>query len=135
MKTFLLRDLCKTPPFAQFRRLAQILILEILNVFLWLKFSPSLNVNEIEHFSKVSSRHQNDAIPFDLPDGVTAACLNRSRRGGAKHGIFLIESSGKKWVIKHYDHKRGRLQRQFMNLENYLCGQSGTSPQCRFHTE
>ena len=50
----ILRDLCKTPPFAQFRRQAQILILKILNVFLWLKFSPSLNLNKIEHFSKVS---------------------------------------------------------------------------------
>jgi hypothetical protein len=81
------------------------------------------------------SRRQNDAIPFALPHGVTAVCLNRSRRGGAKHGIFLIESLGEKWVIKHYDHKRGHLQRQLMNLENYLCGQSGTSPQCRFQTE
>jgi len=35
-------------------RQAQILILEILNVFLWLKFSPSLTLNKIEHFSKVS---------------------------------------------------------------------------------
>jgi len=33
---------------------AQILILKILYVFLWLKFSPSLNLNKIEHFSKVS---------------------------------------------------------------------------------
>ncbi|MBU2522549.1 MAG: hypothetical protein KKD50_10045, partial [Proteobacteria bacterium] len=40
--------------FAQFRRQAQILSLEILNVFLHLKFSPSLNLNKIEHFSKVS---------------------------------------------------------------------------------
>jgi hypothetical protein len=48
------RDLCKTPPFAQFQRQAQILSLEILNVFLHLKFSPSLNLNKIEHFSKVS---------------------------------------------------------------------------------
>ena len=48
-----LGDLCKTPPFARFLRQAQILILEILNVFLpapwnakpiplgWLKYSPS----------------------------------------------------------------------------------------------
>jgi hypothetical protein len=48
------RDLCKTPPFAQFRRQAQILILKILNVFLWLKFSPFLVLNKIERFSKVS---------------------------------------------------------------------------------
>ena len=49
-------DPCKTPPFAQFRRQAQILSLEILNVFLHLKFSPSLNLNKIERFSKVSVR-------------------------------------------------------------------------------
>ncbi len=48
------RDLCKTPPFAQLLCQAQILILKILRVFLWLKFSPSLNLNKIEHFSKVS---------------------------------------------------------------------------------
>ena len=41
-------------PFAQFRRQAQILILEILNVFLWLKFSPFLALNKIERFAKVS---------------------------------------------------------------------------------
>jgi len=33
----------------------QILILEILDVFLWLKFSPSLTLNKIERFSKVSA--------------------------------------------------------------------------------
>jgi len=32
----------------------QILILEILNVCLWLKSSSSLNLNKIEHFSKAS---------------------------------------------------------------------------------
>ncbi len=52
------RDLCKTPPFVQFLCQAQILILEILNVCLWLKFSPSLNLNKIEHFSKVSKTLQ-----------------------------------------------------------------------------
>ncbi len=66
--TYRNRDLCKTPPFAQFLclpcemrslflwGLAQILILKILHVFLWLKFSPSLNLNKIEHFSKVSNQ-------------------------------------------------------------------------------
>ena len=42
------------PPFAQYLRQAQILILEILNVFLWLKFSPSLILNKIEHFETAS---------------------------------------------------------------------------------
>ncbi len=49
-----IRDLCKTPPFAQFRRQAQILILKILYVFLWLKLSPFLALNKIERFAKVS---------------------------------------------------------------------------------
>jgi hypothetical protein len=40
----------KTPQFAQFLRQAQILILEILHVFLWLKFSPSLNLNKLKRF-------------------------------------------------------------------------------------
>jgi hypothetical protein len=44
----------KTPPFAQYLRQTQILILEILNVFLWLKFSPSLTLNKIEHFETAS---------------------------------------------------------------------------------
>jgi hypothetical protein len=52
----ILRDLCKAPLFAQFLRQTQILILKILNVFLRLKLSPSLNLNKNEHFSKVSLR-------------------------------------------------------------------------------
>jgi len=55
------RDLCKTSPFAQLLRQAQILSLEILNVFLRLKFSPSLNLSKIEHFSKVSPRKRSVA--------------------------------------------------------------------------
>ena len=55
------RDLCKTPLFAQFLRQTQILILEILNVFLRLKLSTSLNLNlnlnKNEHFSKVSQSY------------------------------------------------------------------------------
>jgi len=39
---------------AQSLRCIQILILEILNVFLWLKSSRALILNEIEHFSNVS---------------------------------------------------------------------------------
>jgi len=37
------RDLCITSPLAQFLRQSQILILEISNIFLWLKFLPSLS--------------------------------------------------------------------------------------------
>jgi len=53
--TLIKRANFKTSPFAQYLRQAQILILEILNVFLWLKFSPSLILNKIEHFETVSS--------------------------------------------------------------------------------
>ena len=42
------------PPFAQYLRQFKILILEIPNVLLWLKFSPSLALNKIEYFSKAS---------------------------------------------------------------------------------
>jgi len=46
----------KTPPFAQSRRQAQILILEIPYVFLWLKISPSLTLDKIEHFETGSGK-------------------------------------------------------------------------------
>ncbi len=49
-----LRDFCKTSPFARLLRHAQIAILEILNIFLRLKFSPSLYSNKIESFERVS---------------------------------------------------------------------------------
>ena len=77
----------------------------------------------------------NDDIPFALPDGMTGLCLSRSVRGAGKHGIYLIESSGKKWVIKYYHHKRGGRQRVLGNLENFLSGRSGISPQRRFRNE
>jgi len=54
VNTSFLETFAKHPPFVQSLRQAQILILEILNVLLWLKFSPSLALNKIEHFSKVS---------------------------------------------------------------------------------
>jgi hypothetical protein len=38
----------------RFAPAAQILILEILQVFLWLKSSSSLNLNKTEHFPKFS---------------------------------------------------------------------------------
>ena len=41
--------------FAQPLRQAQILVLEILNVFLWLKRSPSLTLNKIERFETASA--------------------------------------------------------------------------------
>jgi len=40
----------ETALFARFLRHAQISILEIFNIFLWLKFSPSLNSNKNYHF-------------------------------------------------------------------------------------
>jgi len=48
------RDLCKTALYARFLRQAQISILEIFYIFLWFKFSPSLNSNINYHFPKVS---------------------------------------------------------------------------------
>ena len=39
----------------RYLRQAKILILEIPHVFLWLKFSPSLISNKIEHFETASN--------------------------------------------------------------------------------
>jgi hypothetical protein len=55
------------PPFAQSLRQTQILILEILNVLLWLEFSPSLTLNKIGHFSKVSSFQRGYGPPGRTP--------------------------------------------------------------------
>jgi hypothetical protein len=65
-----LRDLCKTPPFVQFRRQGQILILEILHVCLRLKLSPFLILNKIERFSKVSVKRQQVVIMTGESRGV-----------------------------------------------------------------
>jgi len=48
-------------------RQAQISILEILNVFLWLKFSPSLILYKIQHF-ETASEESSDAktLPLEL---------------------------------------------------------------------
>jgi len=55
---------------AEFQRQAQILILEIFNIFLWLKSSPSLILTKIEHFSKVSTcfgRYWGQKINIETP--------------------------------------------------------------------
>ena len=48
--TLFIRANFKTPTFTQPLRHAQILILEIFNIFLWLKFSLSLTLSKIERF-------------------------------------------------------------------------------------
>jgi hypothetical protein len=42
--------------FARSLRQAQILILEILNVFMWLKLSPFLTLNKLKHFETGSTK-------------------------------------------------------------------------------
>ena len=53
-------------PFAQSLCQAQISILEIFHIFLWLKFSPSLTLAKIEHFSKVFFRTVSGETPIML---------------------------------------------------------------------
>ncbi len=55
------------PPFAQSLRHAQILILEILYVFLWLKFLRSLTLDKIEHF-EIGSKLWQIRAKIDLPN-------------------------------------------------------------------
>jgi len=73
------QNLRKTPLFAQFLRHAQISILEILNVFLRLKFSPFLNWNKNQHFSKVS-------MPFVRTGLLTSPPLQRPSHSDSKSG-------------------------------------------------
>jgi hypothetical protein len=44
-------------------RQAQIFILEILNVFLWLKFSPSLTLDKYERFETTSGEQPVSFVP------------------------------------------------------------------------
>ena len=70
-----------------------------------------------------------------LPRGMEAVCLDRSKRGGGRHGVFLIKSPQKQWVIKIYQHKRSPVQRIFSGLENFFTGRSPLDPQTRCNTE
>ncbi len=60
MKQSFRRGNFKTPLFIQSLCRAQILILEIFNIFLWLKFSPSLTLDKIEHFETASVEKDDD---------------------------------------------------------------------------
>jgi len=72
----LIRDLCITPPFARLLRQAQISILEILNVFMLLKLSPSLYLAKIGRSSKVSKRLAN--LGFQLP-GLSICMISKKK--------------------------------------------------------
>jgi hypothetical protein len=87
-----IRDLCKTPLFAQFPCHTQILILKILNVFLWLRFSRSLNLNKNEHFSNVSITALRAVVPHFRFKKVLILYLNSSR--AACRGATEIPSFG-----------------------------------------
>ena len=85
------RDLCKTPPFAQSRRQAQILILKILNVFLWLKFSPSLALSKIEYFSKVSKIEQRIGSIHRIGQEKEVTIYNLCATGSAEDYILEVQ--------------------------------------------
>ncbi|MBU1053693.1 MAG: hypothetical protein KKC46_07675, partial [Proteobacteria bacterium] len=48
----------KRPILADLKRWAQISILEILNVFLWLKFSPALSLTKLKRFESGSVQYR-----------------------------------------------------------------------------
>ncbi len=89
------------PPFAQFLRQPQILILKILNVFLRLKFSASLNLNKIGRFSKVSSKGA-FSKDFGLRDQIRRASVSVmsniaegfDRGGRAEFHHFVVIAKG-----------------------------------------
>jgi len=76
-----------TPPlFDQFLRQAQTFILEIRQVLLWSKLSPSLNLNKNGHFSKFS---------LYQPLFLFCGCFQGAGRGPWEHDlkfcIFLFD--------------------------------------------
>jgi hypothetical protein len=58
-----LKSSFKASLFAQSRRQAKILILEILNVFIRLKFLPSLTLNKLKRFEKGSLNNADLKLP------------------------------------------------------------------------
>lgn len=84
---------------------------------------------------KLEAYHQDDVVPMDLLPGMNASCLDRSHRGSGDHGVFLIKTPQKQWVVKCYDHKRGRIQRLLGRWENFFTGRSALDPASRFYTE
>lgn len=84
---------------------------------------------------KLNAYDQEVVVPMDLLPGMEAICLDRSHRGSGNHGVFLIQTPQKKWVVKCYDHKRGRVQRLLSRWENFFAGRSAFDPESRFHTE
>jgi len=74
-------------------------------------------------------------LPMMPADGATAVALDRSSRGRGLHGIFLIESGDRQWVIKSYGRSRGPLHTAFSRMAAYLTGRSAGDPQSRFLTE
>ena len=70
---------------AQSQRQARILVLEIFDIFLWLKSSPSLTLTKIEHFSKVSEHcYSNTTGGSGPPDLQTSgSCLVNTHYAGA----------------------------------------------------
>ena len=76
-----IRDLCKTALYIRFLRQAQISILEILHVFLWLKYSPSLNSNINYHFSEVSIQEKKE-MNVSRKIGIVVFCMVPAIIGG-----------------------------------------------------
>jgi hypothetical protein len=62
--------------FARSLRQSQILILEILNVFLWLKLSPFLTLNKLKHFETGSLFETLDSPSIRMPRHGTVRSLN-----------------------------------------------------------
>jgi hypothetical protein len=79
------RDLWKTSPFAQSLRQTQILILEILNVCLWLKFSSSLILDKIERFQRSQGKRKKN--------------LKKCRSGAGKSKEDVINAWPSPWTF------------------------------------
>jgi hypothetical protein len=75
-----------------------------------------------------------DAIPGLVPEWLVKQ-LDRSRRGGALQGIYLIDNGAQRLVLKVFGPKSGPLRRQLARIDRAITGRSAPDPETRYRTE
>lgn len=71
-----------------------------------------------------------------FPGALKTTCLDYSKRGDGRHGVFLIEAANKRqYIVKCFGRKRSRWSEMLAVFGNYLAGKSSSYPIARFRTE
>lgn len=77
---------------------------------------------------------ENAALRF--PGALKTTCLDCSKRGDGRHGVFLLEvANKKKFIVKCYGRKRSKWREIIGAPGNYLAGKSPSHAHARYLTE